>query len=63
MNNQTLFVFKKQQQEYNMVRKLKKVSKQLEKASRLHKRQSEIVKKYVKQNEKKRHKSRNRKKA
>ena len=63
MNNQTLFIFKKQQQEYNMVRKLKKVSKQLEKASRLHKRQSEIVKKYVKQNEKKRPKSRNRKKA
>ena len=31
MNNQTLFIFKKQQQEYNMVRKLKKVSKQLEK--------------------------------
>jgi hypothetical protein len=46
-----------------MVRKLKKVSKQLEKASRLHKRQSEIVKKYVKQTEKKkRPKSRNRKK-
>jgi len=63
MNNQTLFVFKKQQQEYNMVRKLKKVSKQLEKASRLHKRQSEIVKKYVKKTENKRPKSRNRKKA
>ena len=64
MNNQTLFIFKKQQQEYNMVRKLKKVSKQLEKASRLHKRRSEIVKKYVKQTEKKkRPKSRNRKKA
>ena len=64
MNNQTLFIFKKQQQEYNMVRRLKKVSKQLEKASRLHKRQSEIVKKYVKQTEKKkRPKSRNRKKA
>ena len=63
MNNQTLFIFKKQQQEYNMVRKLKKVSKQLEKASRLHKRQSEIVKKYVKKTENKRPKSRNRKKA
>ena len=31
MNNQTLFVFKKQQQEYNMVRQLKKVTKQLKK--------------------------------
>ena len=64
MDNQTLFVFKKQQQDYNMVKTLKKVSKQLQKASRLHKRQSEIVKKYVKQTEKKkRPKSRNRKKA
>jgi len=63
MNNQTLFVFKKQQQEYNMVKTLKKVSKQLQKASRLHKRQSEIVKKYVKKTENKRPKSRNRKKA
>ena len=64
MDNQILFVFKKQQQEYNMVKTLKKVSKQLAKASRLHKRQSEIVKKYVKQTEKKkRPKSRNRKKA
>ena len=43
MNNQTLFVFKKQQQEYNMVRQLKKVSKQLKKASKLHKRQSELL--------------------
>jgi Mg2+ and Co2+ transporter CorA len=63
MDNQTLFVFKKQQQEYNMVKTLKKVSKQLQKASRLHKRQSEIVKKYVKKTENKRPKSRNRKKA
>ena len=46
-----------------MVKTLKKVSKQLQKASRLHKRQSEIVKKYVKKTENKRPKSRNRKKA
>jgi len=64
MNNQTLYVCLQQQKEYNMVKTLKKVSKQLDKASRLHKRQSEIVKKYVKQTEKKkRPKSRNRKKA
>ena len=42
-----------------MVKTLKKVSKQLQKASRLHKRQSEIVKKYVKKTENKRPKSRN----
>ncbi len=45
-----------------MVKTLKKVSKQLQKASKLHKRQSEIVKKYVKKTENKRPKSRNRKK-
>ena len=53
MNNQTLFVFKKQQQEYNMVRQLKKVTKQLKKASRLHAGQAKIVANYVKKNEKK----------
>ena len=63
MNNQTLYVCLQQQKEYNMVKTLKKVSKQLDKASRLHKRQSEIVKKYVKKTENKRPKSRNRKKA
>jgi len=64
MNNQTLFVFKKQQQEYNMVRKLKKVTKQLKKASKLHANQAKIVANYVKKNDKKkRPKSRNRKKA
>jgi Mg2+ and Co2+ transporter CorA len=63
MNNQTLFVFKKQQQEYNMARTLKKVSKQLFKASRLHKGQAQKIANYVKKNEKKkRSKSRNRKK-
>ena len=64
MNNQTLFIFKKQQQEYNMVRQLKKVTKQLKKASKLHANQAKIVANYVKKNEKKkRPKSRNRKKA
>ena len=64
MNNQTLFVFKRQQQEYNMVRKLKKVTKQLKKASKLHANQAKIVANYVKKNDKKkRPKSRNRKKA
>jgi len=64
MNNQTLFVFKKQQQEYNMARTLKKVTKQLKKASKLHANQAKIVANYVKKNDKKkRPKSRNRKKA
>ena len=63
MNNQTLFVFKKQQQEYNMVRQLKKVTKQLKKASKLHANQAKIVANYVKKNEKKkRPKKGNRKK-
>ncbi len=64
MNNQTLFILKKQQQEYNMVRQLKKVTKQLKKASKLHANQAKIVANYVKKNDKKkRPKSRNRKKA
>jgi len=63
MNNQILFTLLKQQQEYNMVRRLKKVTKQLKKASRLHANQAKIVANYVKKNEKKkRPKSRNRKK-
>ena len=63
MNNQTLFVFKKQQQEYNMARTLKKVTKQLKKASKLHANQAKIVANYIKKNEKKkRPKSRTRKK-
>ena len=53
MNNQTLFVFKRQQQEYNMVRKLKKVTKQLKKASKLHANQAKIVANYVKKMRKK----------
>jgi len=64
MNNQILFTLLKQQQKYNMVRRLKKVTKQLKKASRLHANQAKIVENYVKKNEKKkRPKSRNRKKA
>ena len=64
MNNQILFTLLKQQQEYNMARTLKKVTKQLKKASRLHANQAKIVANYVKKNEKKkRPKSRNRKKA
>jgi len=64
MNNQILFTLLKQQQEYNMVRRLKKVTKQLKKAPRLHANQAKIVANYVKKNEKKkRPKSRNRKKA
>jgi len=64
MNNQILFTLLKQQQQYNMVRRLKKVTKQLKKASRLHANQAKIVANYVKKNEKKkRPKSRNRKKA
>ena len=47
-----------------MVRRLKKVTKQLKKASRLHANQAKIVANYVKKNEKKkkRPKNRNRKK-
>jgi hypothetical protein len=64
MDNQTLFTLLKQQQEYNMARILKKVTKQLKKASKLHANQAKIVANYVKKNEKKkRPKSRNRKKA
>ena len=65
MDNQTLFVFKKQKEEYNMVKQLKKLPKQLKKASRLHAGQAKIIANYVKKNEKKkkRPQSRNRKKA
>jgi|TARA_R100001460_G_scaffold45853_1_gene83212 hypothetical protein len=65
MDNQTLFVFKKQKEEYNMVKQLKKLPKQLRKASKLHAGQAKIIANYVKNNEKKkkRPKSRNRKKA
>ena len=63
MDNQTLFICIKQQQEYKMVRTLKKVTKQLKKASRLHANQAKIVANYVKKNDKKkRPKNRNRKK-
>jgi len=63
MDNQTLFIFKKQQQEDYMVRRLKKVTKQLKKASKLHANQAKIVANYVKKNEKKkRPKKGNRKK-
>ena len=63
MDNQTLFIFKKQKEEYNMVKQLKKLPKQLRKASKLHAGQAKIIANYVKKNEKKRPKSRNRKKA
>ena len=47
-----------------MVKKLNKVAKALGKASKLHKKQSNIIKKYVEKNAKtKRPQSRNRKKA
>ncbi len=64
MNNQILFTLLKEKKEYNMARILKKVTKQLKKASKLHANQAKIVANYVKKNEKKkRPKSRNRKKA
>ena len=64
MNNQTLFILLKEKKEYNMAKILKKVTKQLKKASKLHANQAKIVANYVKKNEKKkRPKSRNRKKA
>jgi len=64
MDNQTLFIFTKQKEEYNMVKQLKKLPGQLRKASRLHAGQAKIIENYVKKNDKKkRPKSRNRKKA
>jgi len=54
----------KERKRNNMARTLKKVSKQLFKASRLHKGQAQKIANYIKKNEKKkRSKSRNRKKA
>ena len=54
---------RKKQKKYNMVRRLKKVTKQLKKASKLHANQAKIVANYVKKNEKKkRPKKGNRKK-
>ena len=46
-----------------MIKRLKKVSKQLNKASRLHKKQSNTIKKIIKDEQKKRPKKRNGKKA
>ena len=46
-----------------MVRKLNKVAKALGKASKLHKKQSNIIKKHIKEMKHGRPKSRNRKKA
>ena len=65
MNNQILFTLLKEKKEYNMAKILNKVTKQLKKASRLHANQAKIVANYVKKNEKKkkRPKNRNRKKA
>ena len=64
MDNQTLYILEKEKKEYNMAKILKKVTKQLKKASRLHANQAKIVANYVKKNEKKkRPKNRNRKKA
>ena len=45
-----------------MIRRLKKVSRQLNKASRLHKKQSNTIKKIIKDEQKKGSQSRNRKK-
>ena len=60
MDNQTLYILEKEKKEYNMAKILKKVTKQLKKASRLHANQAKIVANYVKKNEKKkRPKSRN----
>ena len=64
MDNQTLYIFKKQKEEYNMVKQLRKLPGQLRKASKLHRGQAKIIENYVRKNEKKkRPKSRNRKKA
>ncbi len=64
MDSQTLYIFKKQKEEYNMVKQLRKLPGQLRKASKLHRGQAKIIENYVRKNEKKkRPKSRNRKKA
>ena len=64
MDSQTLYIFKKQKEEYNMVKQLRKLPGQLRKASKLHRGQAKIIENYVRKNEKKKSpKSRNRKKA
>ena len=53
MDNQTLFIFTKQKEEYNMVKQLRKLPSQLRKASKLHRGQAKIIENYVRKNEKK----------
>jgi len=52
MNNQTLYIFKKQIREYNMVRKLKKIKKELLGASKMHKRQANTIGRMIKKKRK-----------
>ena len=52
MNNQTLYIFKKQIKEYNMVRKLKKIKKELLGASKMHKRQANTIGRMIKKKRK-----------
>jgi len=48
MDNQTLYIFKNQIREYNMVRKLKKIKKELLGASKMHKRQANTIGRMIK---------------
>ena len=48
MDNQTLYIFKNQIREYNMVRKLKKIKKELLGASKMHKRQANTIGRIIK---------------
>ena len=56
MNNQTLYILQKEKREIIMVRKLKKIKKQLLGASKMHKRQATTIGKMItkKKNVKKR---------
>jgi len=56
MNNQTLYILQKEKREIIMVRKLKKIKKQLLGASKMHKKQATTIGKMItkKKNVKKR---------
>jgi len=52
MDNQTLFILQKEKREILMVRKLKKIKKELLGASKMHKRQATTIGKIIKKKKK-----------
>jgi len=52
MDNQTLFILQKEKREIFMVRKLKKIKKELLGASKMHKRQATTIGKMIKRKKK-----------